>query len=346
MATEFAPEPSALPRVSARVGAEPANPNGEAFFDIVGVMKSLFSFSLFTVFASLFFAGCQTHSKSPEVAHVGSVSISLDDVQRRLHETPAAYQQYVSTTEGRKQYLQLILREKTVLVKAQGEGIQHDAAYKKEIEKFKDRQAAQLADYKDTLLVESYLRKLRGKELAATDADVQAYFGQHQDIYLHPQEVMAEHILVNTHDEAEQVLARLKKGESFEMLARQVSRDPASAAQGGRLAPFRHGTLVPEFEEAAFALKKGELSNIVQTQFGFHIIKKIGQVNLPPESYADAKEAIRNQLERAKFDAWVTKQEAELGAKTNESTAALLSLSAQGSGDASAGQPAQEMPKS
>ena len=56
-----------------------------------------------------------------------------------------------------------------------------------------------------------------------------------------------------------------------------MSKDPATAVRGGKLAPFRRGTLVPEFEDAAFALKTGEVSGIVKSQFGFHIIKKLGE---------------------------------------------------------------------
>ena len=290
-------------------------------------MKRSLSSSVFILLGGLLAAGCREHD-GPVVARVGTIPVTLQEMQTRLREMPPAYQHYVSTPEGRKQYLQLVLREKTVLAKAKQAGLNRDASYEKAIEKFKARQASQLEDYKDSLLVETYLRTLRTKELAATDADVQAYFDQHRDLYDHPQEVLASHILVNTRAEAEQALARVKKGEAFEKVAREMSRDPSSAAQGGRLAPFRHGTLVPEYETAAYGLKKGKVSEIVKTQFGFHIIIKLGQVDLPPRPYADAKEDIRRQLERAKFDQWVTKEQAELGVKIDEPTAALLSVPA------------------
>jgi len=313
-------------------------------FGIVAVMKRLFSSSILAAITLLLSGGCREKT-GPVVARVGSIPITLTEVQNRLRDTPPAYQHYVGTEEGRKQYLQLIIREKTVLAKAQKEGINRDASYEKAIEKFKDHQASQLAEYKDSLLVESYLRKLRSKDLAATDAEVQSYYDAHRAMYDHPQEVLASHILVNTRPEAEQVLKRLQAGESFDKVAREVSRDPSSAAQGGRLGPFRHGTLVPEFEDAAFKLQKGETSGIVQTQFGFHIIKKMGQRDLPPRPYAEVKEDIRRQLERAKFDQWVTKQESELGVKIDESAAALLSLPVAPSADVSPNEPAQEMPK-
>jgi len=307
-------------------------------------MNHRFLRSVFVVSALFLAAGCDKKS-GPVVAQVGSTPITLEEVQKRLRDTPPAYQHYVGTAEGRKQYLQLIVREKTVLTKARQDGMDNDPSYKKAVAGFKERQTQQLEDYKNTLMVESYLQKLRGKDLAVTDAEVQAYYDAHRAPYDHPQEISAAHILVNTLEEAQQVLSRLKAGEPFEKIARDVSRDPASAAQGGRLAPFRHGTLVPEFEQAAFALKKGQVSAVVQTQFGFHIIKKIGQADLPPRPYADFKEDIRRQLERSKFDQWVMKQETELGVKIDEPTAALLSLPPAGQAGNPAGEPAQETPK-
>ena len=85
-------------------------------------------------------------------------------------------------------------------------------------------------------------------------------------------EVKASHILVKTRSEAEKLLGELKKGASFSTLAQQHSECP-SRKKGGDLGWFGRGKMVPEFEKAAFSLKKGELSDIVKTQFGYHIIK-------------------------------------------------------------------------
>jgi peptidyl-prolyl cis-trans isomerase SurA len=68
---------------------------------------------------------------------------------------------------------------------------------------------------------------------------------------------------------------RAKQGEDFAALAREYSDDPASAERGGRLSPMRHGIFVPEFEDAAFRLQPGEVSDVVETEFGFHVIKRL-----------------------------------------------------------------------
>ena len=89
--------------------------------------------------------------------------------------------------------------------------------------------------------------------------------------------IKCSHILVKKHSEALQILERIKKGESFADLARELSIDRGSGKRGGNLGFFGRGQMVKPFEEAAFKLKKGELTNEpVRTQFGYHIIKRAG----------------------------------------------------------------------
>ena len=86
--------------------------------------------------------------------------------------------------------------------------------------------------------------------------------------------VHCAHILVKTEKEVNNVLERLKKGEKFSAIAKDVSMCP-SKKRGGDLGTFGRGQMVKEFEQAAFALEKGQISGIVKTQFGYHIIKRL-----------------------------------------------------------------------
>ena len=89
--------------------------------------------------------------------------------------------------------------------------------------------------------------------------------------------IKCSHILVKKHSEALQILERIKRGESFADLARELSIDKGSGKRGGDLGFFARGQMVKPFEEAAFKLQKGELTNEpVRTQFGYHIIKRAG----------------------------------------------------------------------
>jgi foldase protein PrsA len=88
--------------------------------------------------------------------------------------------------------------------------------------------------------------------------------------------IKCSHILVKKQSEAMAVLDRLKKGESFANLARELSVDRGSGKKGGDLGLFGRGVMVKPFEDAAFKLNKGEISQPVKTEFGYHIIKRAG----------------------------------------------------------------------
>ena len=89
-----------------------------------------------------------------------------------------------------------------------------------------------------------------------------------------PNQVHCSHILVKTEQEAKNILERLNKGEKFANIARAVSLCP-SGKRGGDLGTFGRGKMVKEFENAAFALEKGQISPIVKTKYGHHIIKRL-----------------------------------------------------------------------
>jgi len=89
-----------------------------------------------------------------------------------------------------------------------------------------------------------------------------------------PNEVHCAHILVKTEKEAQSVVARLNQGEKFSKIAGEVSLCP-SRKRGGDLGTFGRGRMVKEFEQAAFGLQKGQVSPVVKTQFGYHVIKRL-----------------------------------------------------------------------
>jgi peptidyl-prolyl cis-trans isomerase C len=112
------------------------------------------------------------------------------------------------------------------------------------------------------------------------------------------QEVRARHILVPTEDEAKAVLAEIKKGTDFAELARQKSKDPGAAAEGGDLGYFTKDQMVPEFAEVAFKLDKGQVSDPVKTQFGWHIIKVEDKRTKPVPDYDKVKDQIETYVSR------------------------------------------------
>jgi foldase protein PrsA len=107
-------------------------------------------------------------------------------------------------------------------------------------------------------------------------------------------QVHARHILVTTSALAQQVLAQVRQGKDFAALAKQYSIDEASKSNGGDLGWFPKGVMEPQFETIAFQLKQGQVSDVVQTQFGYHIIK-VEEIDasraLPPELVQNARQS-------------------------------------------------------
>src|SRR5207302_8587371 len=153
--------------------------------------------------------------------------------------------------------------------------------------------------------------KLRS-QVTVSDDELRQYFEQHKNEYILPERIKAQHILFKTpgkspeeiekiKEKARQVLDRAKKGEDFGSLAKQFSED-SSASTGGDLGEFGHGQMVPEFDKVAFSLGVGAISDLVQSQFGIHIIKVTGKQEARERPFDELKEAIRPIVETRKAE--------------------------------------------
>ncbi|MCP1199951.1 peptidylprolyl isomerase [Notoacmeibacter sp. MSK16QG-6] len=139
-----------------------------------------------------------------------------------------------------------------------------------------------------------YMQKQLADEI--TDGDVKALYDERVADMPKQQEVKARHILVKTKEDAEAVIAELEGGADFEAVAKEKSTGP-SGPSGGDLGYFRPGQMVPEFEQAAFALETGSITKEpVQTQFGFHVIKVEDKRNVKPPEFEQIKDQLRNEL--------------------------------------------------
>jgi parvulin-like peptidyl-prolyl isomerase len=148
------------------------------------------------------------------------------------------------------------------------------------------------AYFKTQLTIVKLINETITSQIEVSDEELQAYYDENQELFEAQEgQVRARHILVETEEEAENIKKELNKGKTFESLAKEYSICP-SAERGGELGFFSEGQMVPEFEEAAFALDVNEISDIVETQFGFHIIQR-----MPDKIYFDdAKDLIEEQL--------------------------------------------------
>lgn len=192
--------------------------------------------------------------------------------------------------------------------------IDEDKDYKKSLEEKGIDDTYLRQQQEQDLIIQNYKENFE-KNLKISDEEMKKYYEDNKKEY-YKDEVKASHILISTVDEngkelseakkkeakekAEDVLKKAKSGEEFSELAKKYSDDTGSAAQGGDLGYFTKGQMVAEFENAAFNLKVGEISDIVETQFGYHIIKVYDKVDeqLP---FDDVKDEIKNTLMEDKY---------------------------------------------
>ena len=178
------------------------------------------------------------------------------------------------------------------------------------------------------------------KLASATQVDAQqlrTYYDQHRDEFRVPEQVTVSHILIKTPtlgsdgkgDEkavetakakAEDILRQLRAGANFAELAKKYSEDPGSAKNGGSLGPIQRGRTVPEFEKVAFSLPQGQISDLVKTTYGFHIIR----VDDKQQAHTKSLDEVRGQIEP------LIRQQKAARAAESEANAMLTSARAEG----------------
>jgi parvulin-like peptidyl-prolyl isomerase len=171
-------------------------------------------------------------------------------------------------------------------------------------------------DIRAQLVSEGIFNKVTGSA-KVSDKDIAAYYAAHRSQYGQPESRVVRHILVKSRGQAEQLYAQLRAdhGATFAALAKKFSKDPGSAAQGGKLTVSK-GQTVPPFDKVAFSLKTGEISAPVHTQYGWHIIQALSAVKPAKQTpLKDVKDSIKQQLlQQKKNDAmtsWVNETKKE-----------------------------------
>jgi peptidyl-prolyl cis-trans isomerase D len=168
-----------------------------------------------------------------------------------------------------------------------------------------------------------------------SDDELKAQYQQNIQQYQVPNRVHVEHILLMTvgktdaeveeiRQKAEDVLKQAKKGAKFEDLAKKYSEDPGTKDKGGDLGWLTQGQTVPEFEKTAFGLDKGKMSDLVKTQYGFHIIKVLDKETAHTKPFDEVKDSIKTPLLLAKTDKLASDESDQLSATIRRSNKVSL----------------------
>lgn len=224
------------------------------------------------------------------LAIVNGREITENDVKANISRFPRERQSQFYNEEGRKQLLDQMISFELIYNEALENGIEKDEQY-----------LAQLELAKKELLTQASINKLLS-EVSVSDSEVEEYYSANKDMFVAPGTVTAKHILVDSKEKANEIRTEIESGKSFEEAAQEYSSCP-SKAEGGNLGSFSKGQMVPEFEEAAFNLELGVVSEPVQTQFGFHLIKVEDKEESNSKSFDEVKSMISNNIlqERQNF---------------------------------------------
>lgn len=221
-------------------------------------------------------------SGDPVLAKVDGQEIRLSDVAEATQGLPPELRG-MAPAQVYPMVLDHLIKTRAMVIQARKSKLDQQADVKKTMEAAADR-----------ALQNAYIGREVGPQI--TEAALRARYDR--DIAGKPgvEEVHARHILVASEDVAKKIIADLKKGGDFAALAKQHSTDPG-AQNGGDLGFFKKDDMVPEFANAAFALKNGEVTpEPVKTQFGYHVIKVEERRAAPPPSFDEAKDELRQRV--------------------------------------------------
>jgi peptidyl-prolyl cis-trans isomerase C len=223
-----------------------------------------------TALAALAVAGCglvvfagaplvQAQDANPVLAKVNGVEIRQSDLNMAEEELGSGQLAQMDPATKRENLLSYVIDLKIVAKAAEDKKLGDTDAFKKS-----------LAFARDRLLMDKLLTD--EAKAAATDAAMRKVYEEAATQMGGDEEVRARHILVETEDEAKQLVDELKKGGDFAELAKKKSKDPG-ASDGGDLGYFTKEQMVPEFSKVAFEIEPGKISDPVKSQFGWHVIK-------------------------------------------------------------------------
>jgi len=241
--------------------------------------------------------------RDPVLARVGKLAITQSEFQRKLADVSPAYQDFVLTPSGRRQFLDVLVKEKLVLAAAQHSDVPRSAEFREKMDQLRRDEEDRVRDGSDALLTRMWIDDLRKRgDLAVSDQEVQEFLDKH------PTEVLFRHILVGTPEKAEAIAKKLRAGANFAAIAKDESLDAATSAKGGEFPPLMYGEVIPDLEEVVFRMRPGEIGGPIKSKFGYHVVRKDGERPLDKANEA-VKESVARLIEKQKLDRYLQRVE-------------------------------------
>lgn len=274
-------------------------------------MKKATAVVLVGIFALALFSSCGTREEGKVVARVGDREITTDDLDREWKQASRIKIKGIPELQRKKELVDKLVGDQVVIMEAYKEGLDNEV----------EADSGFIGQKERIILNTLYQREVVEKS-KATESEMRKEYQRMKE------EVHASHILVETEEEADEIHAALKGGADFAELAREKSIDPTVEDNAGDLGFFTWGKMVQEFQEAAFALKEGEISRPVKTNYGWHVIRLIERREKEQPPYEESKEVIKSKLQQENRERRVREYFAELrkkaGFKINQQAYDLL----------------------
>ncbi|MDO4617047.1 MAG: peptidylprolyl isomerase [Lachnospiraceae bacterium] len=212
------------------------------------------------------------------------IQVDESAVDRLIDQYPAQHQSYLQTEEGRNAVREQKLAYMVLTRSAREKGKDQEADF-----------FASVRDYEEQMLAQQMIQELFDS-IEISDEEAKKYYDVAVSQFRTPEQVHARHILVDSREKADEIREKILSGEiSFEDAAKEHSTCP-SKADGGSLGYFGHGQMVQEFDEAAFAAEIGQVTEPVQTQFGYHLIKVEDKKEAGEQPFEEVKNQIIQQM--------------------------------------------------
>ncbi len=249
------------------------------------------------------------------LAIVNGEEITINEYNEKLKQLSNFEKARYRGEEGHKEFLNALVQQKLMVQKAKKMGLDKDEEVQKKIE-------ALMQEVTKRVLVEALVEREVLDKVVVTNKEAKKYYDKNKKEFQEKEKVRARHILVATEEEAKKICQELEKGTDFAKLAEEKSSDQKTAKQGGDLNYFGRGRMTPEFEKVAFNLKVGEVSDIVKTQFGYHIIKLEDKKEASTKEFYEVSDDIKKKLlsgkQREEYQKWLSKIKKKAKIKINE----------------------------
>jgi peptidyl-prolyl cis-trans isomerase C len=258
--------------------------------------------------------GCARKPKEDVIASVNNKSITISMLENKIENLPQYYQAFAA--QHKKEVVDELIIEELL----------YEAAKKRKLDKDPDMRQL-IADARRKILISRVIEDETKKSAPVSEDDVREHYQQNKEKYMIPEMVRASHILTSTEEEAYQAKGELERGADFAAVANEYSKD-LTKDRGGDLGYFKKGQMIPEFESAAFNLDIGQVSDVVNTRFGYHIIKLIDRKPAAYRGFDEVADEIRVSImrdrQRQSFDAFAAQLREQADIKINQSALEAL----------------------